>query len=167
LVYKPFDLRRLFSVAAHFQRVVLIGQACTVSVKNAWCIGFATTTSRAHTLDRAMSATRFSAIRVLFLALVLAFFASASAAADDHDHDDHGDEETPVTWACTANCPTAAGDPVRTHRTTSLFAPREREHRALSNPSTERRAPGASRARYASSAGAAPPPKKAHPATRP
>jgi len=165
LGYKPFDLRRLFSVAAHFQRVVLIGQACTVSVKSAWCIGFATSTSRAHTLDRAMSATRFSAIRVLFLALVLAFVASASASADDHDHDDHGDEETPVTWACTANCPTAAGDPVRTHRTTSLFAPREREHRALSNPSTERRAPGASRARYASSAGAAPPP--AHPATRP
>ena len=134
---------------------------------NGWGIGgIATTTSRAHTLDRAMSASRFSLIRVLFLALVLALVASARASEDDHDdHDDHGDEETPVTWACTANCPTAAGDPVRTHRTTSLFAPREREHRALSTPSTERRAPGASRARYASSAGAAPPP--AHPATRP
>lgn len=132
---------------------------------NGWGIGgIATTTSRAHTLDRAMSASRFSLIRVLFLALVLALVASARASEDDHDdHDDHGEEEL-VDWACTANCPTDTGAAVRTHRTTSLFAPREREDRALSTPPTERRAPGASRARYASSAGAAPPP--AHPATR-
>ena len=61
-----------------------------------------------------MSASRFSAIRVLFLALVLALVASARAAEDHDDHDDHGEEEL-VDWACTANCPTDTGAAVRTH----------------------------------------------------
>ena len=102
----------------------------------------------------AARSSRSSAIRVLFLALVLALLVSARAAGDhdDHlDHDDHDDEEE-VDFACTAPCG-AADAAVRTRRTTSLLPPARGNiaRFRLSRPNAG--APGASRTLDASSAG--------------
>ena len=168
-VIKPLKWYRAvcvdISVAAHFQRVVLIGQACTVSLQTVGESGG----SEGH-LARAH--TRPSHVCLSFLPHPRSFPCPRARARRDSAR--AGLKTTTTTTTTTAKrnssfllaseCPTDTGAAVRTHRTTSLFAPREREDRALSTPPTERRAPGASRARYASSAGAAPPP--AHPATR-
>ena len=103
----------------------------------------------------AARSSRSSAIRVLFLALVLALLVSARAAEDhdDHDHDDHGDEEeVPVDFACTAPCG-AADAAVRTRRTTSLLPPARGNITRLRLSRPNAGAPGASRTLDASSAG--------------
>lgn len=112
----------------------------------------------------AARSSRSSAIRVLFLALVLALLVSARAAEDhddhdhddhdDHDHDDHGDEE-PVDFACTAPCG-AADAAVRTRRTTSLLPPARGNVTRLRLSRPNAGAPGASHTLDASSAGGSP-----------